>query len=191
MGYPSAMNVRRLPQIVIVIAAFSTPVLACSSGTAGRGTPGAPGTAGQVAAPQPSAELTRVNAVSASSTADDQIAATDACWITDSKDQLVSSFGFKGLKGAGRVTPARSIPDYVPLWGIEPEIQTDAPGWVFWFNGVVNIPIDIVERDPVCVVINGEPTWYSVGASYVDGNWVETKPPPNGGPTKTLPELQP
>jgi hypothetical protein len=64
------------------------------------------------------------------------------------------------------------------------------PAWVFSFVGVVTIPIDIVERDPICVVINGYPTWFSVGASYIDGEWVEAKPPPVP-PTKALPALQP
>jgi hypothetical protein len=125
-----------------------------------------------------------------SSAARDQVEATDACWITDSKHELVSSLGFDGISGAGRVTPARDLPEFVPLVGTEPEIQTDDPAWVFSFVGVVTIPIDIVERDPICVVINGHPIWFSVGASYIDGEWVEAKPP-LVRPTKALPALQP
>jgi hypothetical protein len=125
------------------------------------------------------------------SAAVDQLAATDACLITDSTKRLVSSLGFKGIKGAAKITPARDLPTYVPLWGTEPEIQTDDPAWVFWFEGVVTIPIDITERDPVCVVVHGEPSWFSVGASYLDGEWVAAKPPPGGGPTKALPAVTP
>lgn len=178
--------------VMLLVMGATTSVLACSSGAAGRPDVGdrADGADADASA-APTAEASRVDPVSESSAATDQVEATDACWITDSKHQVVSSLGFKGIKGAGRVTPGRDLPRYVPLWGTEPEIQTDGAAWVFWFQGVVEIPLDVVERDPICVVIDGYPTWYSVGASYQDGDWVDAKPPPVGGPTKTLPAVQP
>ena len=182
---------RRLLVMLLVMGA-TTSVLACSSGAAGRRTSATASTGADAAASAaPTAEAPRVDPVSESSAATDQVEATDACWITDSRHEVVSTFGFKGIKGAGKVTPGRDLPKYVPLWGTESEIQTDGAAWVFWFQGVVDIPFDVVERDPICVVINGYPTWYSVGASYQDGNWVEAKPPPGGGPTMTLPAVQP
>lgn len=143
---------------------------------------------GGVIPPTPSP--VQILAVSATSQAADQMQATDACWITDSAHQLVASFGFKGLKGAAKVTPARAVPEFVPLFGTEPEIQTDEPAWVFAFEGQMVLPPNIVERDPTCVVVNGDATWYSTGASYIDGQWVEASAPPTL-PSRQLPTIQP
>jgi hypothetical protein len=116
--------------------------------------------------------------------------ALDACWITDSQHVLAASYGFAVVGGMAKVTPARDAPKYVRLWGTEPQIKTDKPAWIISIKGEIVLPPDIQERDPTCVVVEGDAVWYATGASLIDGEWVPAAAPPKE-PTATLPALVP
>ncbi len=86
------------------------------------------------------------------------------------------------------VPHAIDVPRYTYLWGIEPEIQTDAPAWVIQFNGKIALRRGWA-IDPVCVVIDGTPFTYAP-KQYFDGSKVVTPSNPSK-PTLALPPLAP
>ena len=93
--------------------------------------------------------------------------------------------------GMGLVPHARDVPEYVDLWGVEPEIQTDDPAWVIQMGGRVDLGGGTSwADDPVCVVVDGRPTIFSPGTS---GTATESHvpPTPSRSPTRALPALAP
>lgn len=88
--------------------------------------------------------------------------------------------------GMGLVAHARDVPEYVPLWGVEPELQTDAPAWVVAFDGRVTLPRGYWADDPVCVVIDGTATTYMPGLSGLGTKVVPPLEAPRS-PTMALP----
>ena len=95
------------------------------------------------------------------------------------------------IVGMGLVAHARDVPEYVDLWGGEPEIQTDDPAWVIQMGGRVDLGGGTSwADDPVCVVVDGRPTIFSPRTS---GTATESHIPPTppGSPTRALPALAP
>jgi hypothetical protein len=130
-----------------------------------------------------------LSAVSVSHLSAEAGQALQACSITD-KEGYVPGFGFGVVGGMAEVTPASDAVKYVPLWGIEREIQTEAPAWVISVRGDVVLPPGTLTRNPTCVVVNGEHAWYDTGESFIDDKWMPAKDPPNW-PTARLPPLAP
>lgn len=116
--------------------------------------------------------------------------ALDACWITDSEGQLEAVFGLDAVAGMAQVIDARDVPKYVPLWGVEPDLQTSDPVWVIRLRGEQVFPTFKL-RDPTCIVIRGVKNWFSTGANNVGGPWRDDPAPPSGQPQLRLPPLDP
>ena len=93
------------------------------------------------------------------------------------------------IAAMGLVAHARDVPEYVNLWGMEPEIQTDKPAWVIQMAGRVELGSGWAD-DPVCVVVDGSAT---VFAPTTNGTATETivPPTPPRSPTLALPPLAP
>jgi hypothetical protein len=116
--------------------------------------------------------------------------ALDECYITDFKHTGFRTLGLDSVAGMGEVVPARDAPLYVPLVGIEPEIQTDGPAWLIETKGVVTLALAPTMRNPTCVVVRGVSSWYATDA-YSEGNgWVTARPVPLP-PSFRLPPLAP
>jgi hypothetical protein len=82
------------------------------------------------------------------------------------------------VTGMAKVEHARDLPNYVPLTGLEPEIQTDDAAYVVRFHGDLAIGAlvrgggggDWILRDPTCVVVGSDRSFFNTGGSYdVDG----------------------
>jgi hypothetical protein len=107
------------------------------------------------------------------------------CGVEDRADQVV---------GMGRVTPGRSAPNYVPLTGREPEIDTDEPAWVVEFAGELrfftrsNAGV-VTATDPVCVVVAGEPYWFLTGPFRTAQGDMTIPAGPETTPSLALPPL--
>jgi hypothetical protein len=93
------------------------------------------------------------------------------------------------IAGMGLIAHARDVPEYVNLWGTEPEIQTDRPAWVIQMVGRVEMGGGWAD-DPVCVVVDGRTT---VFAPTTNGTATETIVPPTRprSPSLALPPLAP
>ncbi len=99
------------------------------------------------------------------------------------------------IKGIGILSRARLLPEYVPLTGREPEIQSDAPVFVVQLAGTIRLPIRggrgapgyLDVEDATCVVLgDGWPTWYVTGPS-VDSAGNRRTPEPAPYMDKSLP----
>jgi hypothetical protein len=97
------------------------------------------------------------------------------------------------IHGIGILARARLLPEYVPLTGREPEIQSDSPAFVVQFTGRIRLwdragpesaPFTDSE-DATCVMLDEWPTW------YVTGPWFDSDgrhaPEPAPMMDKTLP----
>lgn len=103
-------------------------------------------------------------------------AGIEACGVANRIEQL---------QGIGIVAHAHLLPHYVPLAGGEPEIQSDQPAFVAYFDKTVRIALRGGEGAPpyvdiqgaTCVVIDGYPVWFQTG----------TKTDPEGKTSTPLP----
>lgn len=136
--------------------------------------PTSPSTSGSSPVPRPIAP--DIAPVSISSPTPDAQVALDACLITDSTHDGASTLGVALVEGMGKVVPARDAPIYAPLTGLEPEIQTDAPAWVIAIAGVVSLPLADTMRNPTCVVVGGQATWFDTDAHSTPEGWVTARP---------------
>lgn len=143
------------------------------------------GSAVTVASPRP-IDLS-IAAVSRSDPSPAAQAALSACGASGPKGVGVTTAFV--ISGMGLVPHARDVPEYVPLWGIEPEIQTDKPAWVIQMAGRVDWG-DSWGVDPVCVVIDGASSMFEPG-TYGRGTQTVVPPTPSRSPTRALPPLAP
>lgn len=142
-------------------------------------------TNGPAAAPQATSAPADANPVSLSSPSQQAAQGIAACAVTQYKAQI---------KGMAILAHARELPEFVPLTGREPEIQSDAPVFVVQFQGTVRLPLrggpgsaaytDI--DGPTCVVYGGDATWYLTGP-WVDSNGSKGVPGKGALVDKTLP----
>jgi hypothetical protein len=121
--------------------------------------------------------------VSATSPSADARAALEACGAY--------ARGLDTVAAMGEIPSARLAPTYVPLWGVEPEIQTDSPAWIVVFNGRIELGRGYWAEDPVCVVIGGVATTFMPGPYGRGDERTDPPSPPSGGPTRSLPPLAP
>jgi hypothetical protein len=100
-------------------------------------------------------------------------------------------FGPQTVTGMALIAHARNAGLYVPVRGQEPELATDAPAWIVTFGGRLELPRGMGwTDDPVCVVVDGQPYFYIVGARGKGDTM--TSPRPYLDPPKfALPSLAP
>lgn len=105
----------------------------------------------------------------------------------------VDTIGPDMVSGMGRIPHARDAVRYAPLTGLEPEIQTDAPGWIVTFNGEVPMPKSgEIWIDPTCIVVGGDGGMYATGPVENTSTHLAVTPlPAKKQPDLALPPLQP
>lgn len=96
-------------------------------------------------------DVPALEAVSLSSMSAEAVAALSAC----------GSAGADTVGGMAFVPRARDVPLYVPLWGTEPELQSDRPAWVVAMDGKVEFARGYWAIDPICVVVDEVPTIFA------------------------------
>jgi hypothetical protein len=103
--------------------------------------------------------------------------------------QVNEGIGADQVSGMGRIPHARDAFRYVPLTGLEPEIQTDAPAWIVTFTGEVPMPKSgEIWIDPTCIVVGGGGGMYATGPVEITSSHVTVTPPPgNQQPDLALP----
>jgi hypothetical protein len=99
----------------------------------------------------------------------------------------------KSVDSMGLVGQARDVPRYVPLTGLEPEIQTTAPAWVVQLKGEFpQLRGGEIWTDPVCVVIGETFGLYATGPVTDMATGKSVAPmAPESPPDLVLPKLQP
>jgi hypothetical protein len=102
----------------------------------------------------------------------------------------VDRIGIEHVARMGEIPSARDAARYVPLRGVEPELQTDASAWLIVFSGKINLGHAYWAQDPICAVIDGTPTMFEPGP-YGRGDTTEVPPTPQAPPTLPLPALTP
>lgn len=97
------------------------------------------------------------------------------------------------ITGIGRIPHARDAVRYVPLTGLEPEIQTDDPAWIITYSGEVPMLKGGEDWiDPTCIVVAGHGGFYATGPVRNLGSGVVTAPvPPLVEPDLVLPSPLP
>jgi hypothetical protein len=131
------------------------------------------------------ATVTSIEPVSLSNPSPEAAAALRICQVDTIGPDMVS--------GMGRIPEARDAVRYVPLTGLEPEIQTDAPAWIVTFNGEVPMPKSgEIWIDPTCIVVGGGGGLYATGPVENSSSHVTVTPMPvKQQPDLALPPLQP
>jgi hypothetical protein len=102
-------------------------------------------------------------------------------------------YGLDKVARIGLIARAHDAIHYVPLQGIEPEIQTDSPAFIIQFQGEIPQPMYNGETwiDPICVVIDGESGFYATGPRLLaDGRTIAPDPVPLR-PDRLLPTPKP
>ena len=165
-------------RVILILGVFGATVAACSSPVAGPSSP--PPAAAVPASAPPAAKA--IDAVSLSAPSPDAAAALKACGT----DRV----GIDRVAQIGEIPSARLAPDYVELWGVEPEIQTDAPAWIIVYSGRISLGRGIWAEDPFCLVINGRATFF---APHEQGRGDRSLTPPTlpTKPTLVLPTPAP
>jgi hypothetical protein len=120
--------------------------------------------------------------VSRSSPSREAAAALKACGATGGR--------IANVAGMGHIPAARLAADYVELWGVEPELQSDDPAWIIAFKGRVDLGRGYWADDPICVVVDGHATTFAPSTSG-RGDRTETAPPPPSRTRTGLPALLP
>ncbi len=123
-----------------------------------------------------------IQAVSRSNPTPEAAAALQSCGV--------ARIGIEHVAQMGLVASARDAVRYVPIRGVEPELQTDAAVWLVVFSGRIDLGRGYWAEDPVCAVIGGTPTMFEPGP-YGRGDTTEVPPTPRTNPTETLPALAP
>lgn len=105
----------------------------------------------------------------------------------------VDTIGADKVSGMGRIPAARDAVRYVPLTGLEPEIQTDDPAWIVSFHGEVPMPKSgEVWIDPTCIVVGGDGGLYATGPVENTSSHITVTPlPAVQQPDLVLPALLP
>jgi hypothetical protein len=102
----------------------------------------------------------------------------------------VNRIGIDHVAQMGEIPSARDAARYVPLHGIEPELQTSGSAWLIVFSGKIDLGHAYWAQDPICAVIDGTPTFFEPGP-YGRGDTTEVPPTPPIQPTQPLPTLAP
>jgi len=93
------------------------------------------------------------------------------------------------VAGMARLASARDAHKYMLSNGREPELQADVPVWMVQLSGVWTFR-GRTAFNPVCIVINGEATFYAPYGTVSDGpNW--SPPSDFVAPALALPPLAP
>jgi hypothetical protein len=109
--------------------------------------------------------------------------AMDACQIDAESDAVA---------GAGLVPSANRVREYAGLTGREPELATSNPAWVFQISGPVpQLLAGETWLDPICVVVDGTPSWFATGEVLLGNGATVTPLPIPMEPIYALPPLAP
>lgn len=121
--------------------------------------------------------------VSASAPSSNAAEAMRLCGVDDSR--------LNSVAGMAQI-PANPAKQYVPLVGVEPELQVTDAAWVIAFTGDMPIGrMGDIAKNPVCVVIGDEPIFFMPeGFRDIAGNW-HAPVPPQTPPRLALPPLAP
>ena len=166
--------------IVTVASGCTAPAGALVSTDASSAPSNSPGATGTWVAPAlPAAPVDPgLAAVSKSSPTADAKAALDAC--VRPGDTAV---------GMARLASARDAHKYMLSNGREPELQADVPVWMVQLSGAWTFR-GRTAFNPVCIVMNGEATFYAPYGTAADGpNW--SPPSDFVAPSLALPSLAP
>ena len=98
------------------------------------------------------------------------------------------------IQGIGILAHATLLPQYVPITGREPEIQSDDRTFVVLFSGSIRLPLRGGQGAPsfldienaTCAMLQGHPTWYMTGA-WTDSTGKTGTPEPAALMDKNLP----
>jgi hypothetical protein len=93
------------------------------------------------------------------------------------------------IAGMALVPSGPEVALYVPLFGTEPELETDQPVWVIQLQGKIRYRSGTF-IDPTCVVSGGIP-YTLITHGFMSNGVVVTPEPVPQPPTRALPSLAP
>lgn len=128
-----------------------------------------------------------MEAVSRSSPRPAASQALEACGFDDFQQRPLSM-----VAGMGKAASGYAARDYAPLTGREPELMTQGPVWMIQLSGELTDPFTgEVSMDALCVSIDGQAGYYSIGDIVLSDGSIHTPRPVPDPPEYSLPSLAP